>query len=60
MVSELKSNSTMGDKDDNQKKEIQMLSYNDPQLAYYLNSSDHPGYIINIVLMATITGIGLA
>lgn len=28
-----------------------MLSYNDPQSLYYLNSSDHPGYIISLVIL---------
>jgi len=51
MVSALKSKSTMGDKEDIQKKETQTLSYNDPQSPYYLNSSDYPGYIIGAVLL---------
>jgi len=28
-----------------------VLSYNHPQSAYYLNSSNHPGYIINPVIL---------
>ena len=35
---------------ENQEKQI-ALSYNDPQSPYYLNSSDHPRYIISPVIL---------
>jgi len=41
----------MGDKEDNQKAKIQKPSYNEPQSPYYLNSFDHPRYIIGLVIL---------
>uniref|UniRef100_A0A7C9A7L8 Retrotransposon Copia-like N-terminal domain-containing protein n=1 Tax=Opuntia streptacantha TaxID=393608 RepID=A0A7C9A7L8_OPUST len=35
---------------ENLEKQI-ILSYNDPQSPYFLSSSDHPGYIINPVIL---------